>query len=153
MGVPKYRWEDGIRMDLWEVGWGGVEWIQLALDRGRWQSLLNMVMNLRVLAPHSYKKGKSQDSPQKIQMFGNPSIEVQSINISAVKLPFHICWDSSVSKVTGCELGDRFSPGRTRMFSLPLHPGFLWGWPFQELLAGIGESVTLTTSLHLVKNS
>jgi hypothetical protein len=41
---------DVIRMDLREIGWRGVEWIQLALDRGRWQALLNTVMNLRVLA-------------------------------------------------------------------------------------------------------
>jgi hypothetical protein len=32
---PRYRWEDEIRMDIREMGWGGVEWIQLAQDRGR----------------------------------------------------------------------------------------------------------------------
>jgi hypothetical protein len=49
----KHRWEDGIRMDLREIGWGSVEWIQLAQDRGRWCALVNMVINLRVLAPWS----------------------------------------------------------------------------------------------------
>jgi hypothetical protein len=47
------RWEDGIKMDLREIGWGGVEWIHLAQDRDRWRALVNAVMNLWVLAPHS----------------------------------------------------------------------------------------------------
>jgi hypothetical protein len=33
---PRYRWEDGNRMDPWDIGWGVVEWIQLAQDRGKW---------------------------------------------------------------------------------------------------------------------
>jgi hypothetical protein len=46
------RWEDGIKMDLREVGWwGGVEWIHLAQDRDRWRAVVNAVMNIRVLAP------------------------------------------------------------------------------------------------------
>jgi hypothetical protein len=45
------RWEDGIRMDLRETGWGSVDWIQLAQDRDWWRALGNAVMNLRVLAP------------------------------------------------------------------------------------------------------
>jgi hypothetical protein len=32
---PRHRWEDGIRMDLSEIGWGSVDWIQLAQDRDR----------------------------------------------------------------------------------------------------------------------
>jgi hypothetical protein len=40
-------------MDLREIGWGSVDWIQLAQDRDLWQALVNMVMNLRVLAPQS----------------------------------------------------------------------------------------------------
>jgi hypothetical protein len=47
---PRRRWEDGIRMDLREIGWGSVEWIHLAQDRDRWRAL---VMNLRVLAPRN----------------------------------------------------------------------------------------------------
>jgi hypothetical protein len=53
LGRPKHRWEDGIRMDLREIIWGSVEWIQLAQDRDQWWSLVNMVMYLWVLAPQS----------------------------------------------------------------------------------------------------
>jgi hypothetical protein len=48
LGRPRRRWEDGIRMDLREIGWGGVEWIQLAQVRDRWWAVVNAVMNLRV---------------------------------------------------------------------------------------------------------
>jgi hypothetical protein len=41
-------WDDNIKMDLQEVGWGGVDWINLAQDRDRWRTLVNTVMNLRV---------------------------------------------------------------------------------------------------------
>jgi hypothetical protein len=51
---PRRRWEDGIKMDLREIGWGGVEWIYLAQDRDRWRAVVNAVMNLRVLAPRNY---------------------------------------------------------------------------------------------------
>jgi hypothetical protein len=50
-GRPRRRWEDGIRMDLRDIGWGSVDWIQLAQDRDRWLALVNTVMNLQVLAP------------------------------------------------------------------------------------------------------
>jgi hypothetical protein len=36
LGRPRRRWEDGIRVDLREIGWGSVDWIQLAQDRDRW---------------------------------------------------------------------------------------------------------------------
>jgi hypothetical protein len=42
------RWEDNIRMDLREIGWGGVDWIDLAQDRDQWRPLMNTVINLRV---------------------------------------------------------------------------------------------------------
>jgi hypothetical protein len=54
LGRPRRRWEDGIRMDLREIGCGSVDWIQLAQDRDRWRAVVNTVMNLRVLAPRSY---------------------------------------------------------------------------------------------------
>jgi hypothetical protein len=53
LGRRRRRWEDGIKMDLREIGWGGVEWIQLAQDRDRWRAVVSAVMNLRVLAPRS----------------------------------------------------------------------------------------------------
>jgi hypothetical protein len=53
LGRPRRRWEDGIRMDLRDTGWGSVDWIQLAQDRDRWWALVNTVMNLRVLSPRS----------------------------------------------------------------------------------------------------
>ena len=43
-----HRWEDNIKMDLQEVGCGGMDWIELAQDRDRWQALVNAVMNLWV---------------------------------------------------------------------------------------------------------
>jgi hypothetical protein len=47
LGKPRRRWEDNIKMDLQEVGWG-IDWIALAQDRDRWRSFVNAVMNLRV---------------------------------------------------------------------------------------------------------
>ena len=48
LGRPRRRWEDNIKMDLQEVGCGGMDWIELAQDRDRWRALVNAVMNLRV---------------------------------------------------------------------------------------------------------
>jgi hypothetical protein len=54
LGRPRRRWEDGIRMDLGEIGLGGgVDWILLAQDRGRWRAVVRAVINLRVLSPWS----------------------------------------------------------------------------------------------------
>jgi hypothetical protein len=53
LGRPRRRWEDGIRMDLTEIGLGGVDWIRLDQDRVRWRAVVSAVMNLRVLAPRS----------------------------------------------------------------------------------------------------
>jgi hypothetical protein len=53
LGRPRRRWEDGIRMDLWEIGFGSVDWIRLAQDRDRWQAVVSVVINLRVLTPRS----------------------------------------------------------------------------------------------------
>jgi hypothetical protein len=39
---------DNIKMDLREIGWGGMDWIDLAQDRDQWRTLVDMVMNLWV---------------------------------------------------------------------------------------------------------
>jgi hypothetical protein len=53
---PRRRWEDNIKMDLQEVGWG-MDWIELAQDNDRWRGLVNAVMNL----PGSIKCGEFLD--------------------------------------------------------------------------------------------
>jgi hypothetical protein len=49
LGIGRSRWEDNIKMDLEEVGCGGMHWIKLAQDRDRQWALVNGVMKLRVL--------------------------------------------------------------------------------------------------------
>ena len=48
LGRPRRRWKDSIKMDLQEVGCGGMNWLELAQDRDRWRVLVYAVMNLRV---------------------------------------------------------------------------------------------------------
>jgi hypothetical protein len=48
LGRPRRRWEDNIKMDLQRGRSGGMDWIELALDRNRWRELVISVMNLRV---------------------------------------------------------------------------------------------------------
>ena len=48
LGRPRRRWEDNIKMDLQEVGCGGMDWIELAQYRDRRRALVNALMNLRV---------------------------------------------------------------------------------------------------------
>jgi len=47
-GRSRRRWEDNIEVELQEVGYRGVDWIELAQDRDRWRGLVNVVMNVRV---------------------------------------------------------------------------------------------------------
>ena len=47
-GRPRRRWEDNIKMDLKEMGCGGMDWIKMAQDRDRWRAFVNAVMNLQV---------------------------------------------------------------------------------------------------------
>jgi hypothetical protein len=48
LGRQRRRWVDNIKMDLLDIGWGGVDWIGLAQGRDKWIALVNAVMNLRV---------------------------------------------------------------------------------------------------------
>jgi hypothetical protein len=50
LGRPRHRWEDGIGMNVSDIFWGSVEWIQLAQDCVRWRT----VVNLRILAPRTF---------------------------------------------------------------------------------------------------
>jgi hypothetical protein len=57
LGRPRRSWEENIKMDLQDVGWGGMDWIEMAQDRDRWRAVVNAVMNLQV----SIKRGKFLD--------------------------------------------------------------------------------------------
>jgi hypothetical protein len=46
--IPIRKWVDNIKIDLREIEWDGVDWIDLAQDRDQWRALVNMVMNLGV---------------------------------------------------------------------------------------------------------
>jgi hypothetical protein len=48
LGRPRRRWVDNIKMDLREIGYDGVDWIDMAQDRDQWRALMNTVLNLRV---------------------------------------------------------------------------------------------------------
>jgi hypothetical protein len=48
LGKPERRWEDNIKTDLREIGWGCMDWIHLAQDRDQWRGLVNTVLNLWV---------------------------------------------------------------------------------------------------------
>jgi hypothetical protein len=48
LGRPRRRWVDNIKMDLREIGWNGMDWIDLTQDRNQWRTLLNTGINLRV---------------------------------------------------------------------------------------------------------
>jgi hypothetical protein len=48
LGRPRRRWVDNIIIDLREIGWDGMDWIDLAQDRDQWRALVNTVLNLLV---------------------------------------------------------------------------------------------------------
>jgi hypothetical protein len=45
---PRRRWVENIKMDITEIGWNGMDWIDLPRDRDHWRALVNTVMNLQV---------------------------------------------------------------------------------------------------------
>jgi hypothetical protein len=51
---PRRRWVDNIKMNLREIEWGGMDWIDMAQNRGQWRAHVNTVINLRV----PYNDGK-----------------------------------------------------------------------------------------------
>jgi hypothetical protein len=48
LGRPRLTWEVNIKMDNREIGWCGVDWINLAEDRDQWQAFVNMILNFKV---------------------------------------------------------------------------------------------------------
>jgi hypothetical protein len=48
LGRPRHRWVGNIKMDLREVGWDGVDWIDMAQDRDQWRALVNTVLKFRI---------------------------------------------------------------------------------------------------------
>jgi hypothetical protein len=48
LGRPTRRWVDNIKMDLSEIGWDRVDWMDMAQDRDHWSALVNSILNLRV---------------------------------------------------------------------------------------------------------
>jgi hypothetical protein len=48
LGRPRHRWVDNIKMNLREIGWDGVDWIDMTQDMEEWRALVNTVLNLRV---------------------------------------------------------------------------------------------------------
>jgi hypothetical protein len=48
VGRARRRWVDSIKMDLAEIGWDGMDWIELAHDMDQWRALMNTAMNLRI---------------------------------------------------------------------------------------------------------
>jgi len=48
LGRPRRRWEDNIKIDIQEIGCGGMDWVELDYDRDRWWVLVTEVMNIWV---------------------------------------------------------------------------------------------------------
>jgi hypothetical protein len=48
LGRPRRRWVHNIRRDCGEIGWDGIDWVDVTEDRDQWRALVNTVMNLRL---------------------------------------------------------------------------------------------------------
>ena len=48
LGGPRHRWEDNIKKDIQEVGYGGMDWIEMVQNSDRWRALVSTVMNFRL---------------------------------------------------------------------------------------------------------
>jgi hypothetical protein len=48
LGRPRRWWMDNTKMDFREIGWDGIDWIDLAQDRDQLRALVNAVMNVRI---------------------------------------------------------------------------------------------------------
>jgi hypothetical protein len=48
LGRPRRNWVDNVKIDLREIGWDGMKWIDVAQDRDQWRALVNTVMNFEV---------------------------------------------------------------------------------------------------------
>jgi hypothetical protein len=48
LGRPRRRWVDNVKVDLREIEWGGMDWIDLAQERDQWRVLFNTIINLRI---------------------------------------------------------------------------------------------------------
>jgi hypothetical protein len=49
LGRPRRRWVDNIKMNVGKIGWGGMDWIDLARDNDQWKALVNAILNFWVL--------------------------------------------------------------------------------------------------------
>jgi hypothetical protein len=65
LGRPRRRWVDNINMDLREIGWDGVDWMDIAQDRDQWRALVNSgsIKSWEVLEGHNWRLLKKGSAP------------------------------------------------------------------------------------------
>jgi hypothetical protein len=83
LGRPRRRWEDNIKMELQELGYGGMDWIEMARVRNKCWALVNAVMNLRV----PYNEGNFLTSWKPVG--SNPPL--QEVKSTQGQKPAHHC--------------------------------------------------------------